>query len=191
MLRIHTTRLELVAATPHVARSEAAAARGWYAPLDVVPPPAWPPPGNDRASQSWLAGRIARDADRPGWWLWYVLRRPDAHLGRRELIGNAGFKGVPDDRGTVELGYALLPRWHGRGYGTELAGALVTWAFAHAGVARIMAETYPELIASVRVLEKTGFQATCRGAGTDTLRFELRRSAFEARGPSVPADRHQ
>ena len=101
MLRIHTTRLELVSATPHVARSEAAAAHGWYAPLDVVPPPAWPPPGNDRASQSWLAGRIARDADRPGWWLWYVLRRSDAHLGRRELIGNAGFKGVPDDRGTV------------------------------------------------------------------------------------------
>jgi [ribosomal protein S5]-alanine N-acetyltransferase len=182
MLRIRTARLDLVAATAGVARHEAAAMRGWHAPLEVLPPPSWPPPGNDRSSQMWLAGRIARDADPPGWWLWYVIRRPDGHVMGRELIGNAGFKGAPDERGSVELGYALLPCWHGHGYGTELAGALVGWAFSHEGVARIMAETYPDLVASVRVLEKHGFQATCRGAGAQTLRFELRRSVFEKRG---------
>jgi RimJ/RimL family protein N-acetyltransferase len=182
MLRIQTARLELIAASPDLARREAAALNGWHAPLDVLPPASWPPPGNDRSSQAWLAGRIVGDADRPGWWLWYVVRRPRGHeTRRRELIGNAGFKGAPDAHGSVELGYALLPGWQGQGYGTEVAGGLVRWAFSHQRVERIMAETYPEFVASVRVLEKHGFQATCRGGSSHTIRFELRRSVFEGR----------
>ena len=182
MLRIRTECLELIAATPDLARREAVAANGWHAPLEVLPPASWPPPGSDRSSQAWLAGRIIQDADRPGWWLWYVVRRPRGHAVRRTLIGNAGFKGAPDAHGSVELGYALLPEWQGQGYGTELAGGLVTWAFSHERVERIMAETYPEFVASVRVLEKHGFQVTCRGASSHTIRLELRRSVFEQRG---------
>jgi ribosomal-protein-alanine N-acetyltransferase len=182
MLRIRTERLELIAATPDLARHEAAAANGWHAPLEVLPPASWPPPGSDRSSQAWLAGRIIEDADRLGWWLWYVVHRPREHaMGGRTLIGNAGFKGAPDAHGSVELGYALLPGWEGRGYGTELAGGLVTWAFSHERVERIMAETYPEFVASVRVLEKHGFRPTCRGTSSHTIRFELRRSVFEQR----------
>jgi [ribosomal protein S5]-alanine N-acetyltransferase len=181
MLRIHTERLELIAATPAVARDEAAAVSAWHVPLDVPTPLSWPPPGNDRSSQEWLAGRITRPGDPAGWWSWYVVRQPHRPATRRELIGNAGFKGAPDSRGSVELGYGLLPSWHRQGYGTELAGALVEWAFSHDRVLRIMAETYPDLIASVRVLEKNGFQPACRGAGAGTLRFELRRSVFELR----------
>jgi [ribosomal protein S5]-alanine N-acetyltransferase len=184
MLRIQTAHLELIAATPDLARREAAALNGWHAPLDVLRPASWPPPGNDRSSQAWLACRIVGDADRPGWWLWYVVRRPRGHEMSRELIGTAGFKGAPDAHGSVELGYALLPGWQGQGYGTELAGGLVTWAFSHQRVERIMAETYPEVAASVRVLEKHGFQATCRGGSSHTIRFELRRSVFEGRSPN-------
>jgi ribosomal-protein-alanine N-acetyltransferase len=181
MLRIQTTRLELIAATPDLARREAAAVNGWHAPLDVVPPPSWPPPGNDRSSQAWLAGRIVADADRPGWWLWYVVRRSYAHETGRELIGHAGFKGAPDAHGSVELGYALLPAWRGQRYGTELAECLVAWAFSHDDVERIMAETYPEFVGSVCVLEKHGFQVTGRGGSSQTIRFELRRRVFEGR----------
>ena len=186
MLRIGTERLELIAATPDLARREAATVNDWHTPLDVLSPASWPPPGNDRSSQAWLAGRIVGDADRPGWWLWYVVRRSRGHEMPRELIGNAGFKGVPDGRGSVELGYALLPEWQGQGYGTELAGRLVAWAFSHDHVERIMAETYPEFVGSVRVLEKHGFQLTCRGASSHTIRFELRRSVFEKRKGGEP-----
>jgi len=179
-VRIRTVRLELIAAPADVTVNEAAGAAHWYAPLGVERPDTWPPPFNDQVSQTWFARRIARGRGEPGWLLWYVLRRPD-RMSRPLLIGNGGFTGPPDMRGSVELGYSLLPSCHGQGYGTELAAALVAWAFGHAQVARVLAVTYPSLIPSIRVLEKNGFQRICHGGDRTSLTFELRRAVFEGR----------
>jgi RimJ/RimL family protein N-acetyltransferase len=181
MPTIHTARLELIAATPAVARGESDNAPDWHAPLGVAPPEAWPPPYNDTASQAWFARRVEQAAASPGWLLWYVVRRPDAAFPQRLLVGNCGFRGAPDERGSVEIGYSLLPRWQGRGYGTELAASLVTWAFGNPQVERVIAITYPELAASMRVLEKNGFQLTGRGTDRRSLIFELRRTVHEGR----------
>jgi RimJ/RimL family protein N-acetyltransferase len=181
MLKLHTARLELVAAPAAVTRNEAAGVTDWFAPLEVEPPAAWPPPFHDQTSQTWFARRIEREPAPRGWLLWYVVRTPDAALHRRVLIGNGGFRGAPDARGSVELGYSLLPPWQGQGYGTELASALVAWAFSHDDVQRVLAVTYPALVASIRVLEKNGFQRICRGADIHSLVFELRRGVFERR----------
>jgi len=181
VLTLQTPRLELIAASAGVALREAGRLPGWFVCLDVPEPDVWPPPLNDETSQGWFATRIARDGGPPGWWLWYVIRRSDATSLRRLLIGNCGFKGGPDARGSVEIGYSLLPEWQGHGYGTELTDALIEWAFSHDQVARIAAETYPELGASIRVLEKQGFQPTGRGSDRRSVVFELRRTVFECR----------
>jgi ribosomal-protein-alanine N-acetyltransferase len=187
VLRIRTARLELIAAPAQVARHEATGATDWYAPLEVEPPRTWPPPYNDRKSQTWFARRIEREEPALGWLLWYVVRSPDAALDRRVLIGNGGFTGAPDPRGSVEIGYSLLPAWQGQGYATELTAGLVAWAFSHEHVHRVMAVTYPALPASIHVLEKNGFQPTCRGTDLRGLVFELRRGVFEGRLASAAA----
>ncbi len=181
MLRIRTARLELIAAPADVTRNEAAGMAEWYAPLQVERPGAWPPPFNDAASQGWFARRLAREQADPGWLLWYVIHGHDSAPGRRALIGNGGFTGPPDAHGSVEIGYSLLPEWQGQGHGTELTAALVAWAFSHARVHRVLAVTYPALPASIRVLEKNGFQPMCRGRQAGSLVFELRRGVFECR----------
>ena len=181
MLKIRTARLELVAAPADVTRDEACGVADWYAPLGVQRPETWPPPFNDRRSQRWFARRLEREQGGSGWLLWYVMLRSDSAQDRRILIGNGGFTGTPDARGSVELGYSLLPVWHGQGYGTELTAALVAWAFSHEPVQRVLAVTYPALTASIRVLEKNGFQRTCRGGDLRTVVFELRRGVFECR----------
>jgi RimJ/RimL family protein N-acetyltransferase len=178
-LIIRTPHLELVAAEPDVALAEAAAAPDWWRALAVARPASWPPPLNDLESLTWFARAIADDPAALGWFTWYVVRPDDQG---RLLVGSCGFKGRPDTRGSVEIGYGLLPEYQRQGFGTELTWALVSWAFRHDAVVRILAETLPELVGSVRVLEKNGFELVGRGSARDTILFELRRTVFERRG---------
>ena len=56
-----------------------------------------------------------------------------------------------------EIAYELLRRFHGRGYATEAARALVD-AAAATGRHRLWATLRPRNVASLRVLEKIGFR---------------------------------
>jgi len=76
------------------------------------------------------------------------------------LVGSGGIASSPDP-GTVFIGYSVLDEFQCRGYATEAVRHIVAAAFALPGVRRIMATTYPELVGSIRVLEKNGF--VCAG----------------------------
>ena len=73
------------------------------------------------------------------------------------MIGSAGFKGPPDSTGTVEIAYAIVPSFEGRGYAPEAATALVGFASASGQVRTVRAHTLPASNASTRVLLKCGF----------------------------------
>jgi ribosomal-protein-alanine N-acetyltransferase len=72
---------------------------------------------------------------------------------------------------------AWLEAHQRRGYASEAVEALVGWAFGHPEVTRVIAETYPELVPSVGVLEKTGFRLIGAGSEERVIRFERRRNA--------------
>lgn len=76
------------------------------------------------------------------------------------VVGNAAFKGPPDEGGVVEIAYAIVPRFEGRGYATEAAKALVEHARTDGRVRGVRAHTLPLENASTRVLTKCGFQRT-------------------------------
>jgi ribosomal-protein-alanine N-acetyltransferase len=82
---IHTTRLELVAATVELAEAEINNLAEFSDMLAVPQPASWPPPLNDEHSQQYLLEslRKAQPAD-AGWNLWFCIRREP-----RELLGNA------------------------------------------------------------------------------------------------------
>jgi RimJ/RimL family protein N-acetyltransferase len=94
----------------------------------------------------------------PRFWLvctsWLIL-----HREKKVYIGEAGFKGPPLNRSSVEIGYGILEPFRGQGYMTEAAGALTKLAFAQRDcrVERVTALTLPENMASHRVLEKNGY----------------------------------
>jgi RimJ/RimL family protein N-acetyltransferase len=74
------------------------------------------------------------------------------------LIGRCGFAiGDPDDEQAV-LWYTLHPDSWGHGYAPEAARALVGFGFRELGLHRVWADTDPENLASVRVLEKLGMR---------------------------------
>ena len=78
--------------------------------------------------------------------------------GTECAIGNAGFKGPPDDEGVVEIAYGVVPDFEGKGFATEAAGQLVCYAADDSSVRLIRAHTLPEENASTRVLTKNGFK---------------------------------
>ncbi len=59
-----------------------------------------------------------------------------------------------------EAGWALDPRFAGRGYATEALRAALTWADANLAAERSVAIIAPENTASIRVAEKTGYRQT-------------------------------
>lgn len=75
--------------------------------------------------------------------------------GDNRVIGFAriGFAGVKAGK----LGYAIAAQERGRGYATDAARALTTFAFTELGLHRISAATGPENAASIAMVEKLGF----------------------------------
>jgi ribosomal-protein-alanine N-acetyltransferase len=73
------------------------------------------------------------------------------------VVGTAAFKGPPDAEGVVEIAYAIVPEYQGRGYATKAAEALVAFAFSDPRVSVLRAHTLPTPNASTRVLTKCLF----------------------------------
>lgn len=82
-------------------------------------------------------------------------------------VGQLGCKGLPDENGVVEIGYGLNPEARGRGYATEIVGALTAWLLGQPTVSLVTAECLATNLASVRVLEKTGFKFVGKKAGEE------------------------
>lgn len=72
-------------------------------------------------------------------------------------VGGIGFKGVPDERGCVEVGYGIDEAFQRRGYATEATRAMAGWALAQPGVRSVIAQTESWNAASQKVLLASGF----------------------------------
>jgi RimJ/RimL family protein N-acetyltransferase len=79
------------------------------------------------------------------------------HRESNAAIGGGGFKGEPGPDGIVEIAYWINEEFRGLGYATEVAEAIVAFAFADPRVRLVCAHTLPDAMASPRVLEKCGF----------------------------------
>jgi RimJ/RimL family protein N-acetyltransferase len=99
-------------------------------------------------------GAAEADAGRALWYSNWQVVVPA--LGR--VAGGVCFKGPPDARGEVEIGYGLDPDFRGHGYMTETVGAVISWAFAQDGVTAVLAETDLENGPSHAVLVRCGFR---------------------------------
>lgn len=84
---------------------------------------------------------------------WMLVHRQEG-----AIIGTAGFLGPPDQRGEMEIRYAMGRAHRGQGYMTEAVEAICRWALEQPGVRHITAETDLMGRASQRVLEHLGFQ---------------------------------
>lgn len=88
-----------------------------------------------------------------GWWMAF-----DKSSG--EFAGRGGIRWIEiEGREEVEVGYALLPFYWGRGLATELACESASVGFEILELERLAAVTLPTNDASKRVLRKIGMEA--------------------------------
>jgi len=74
------------------------------------------------------------------------------------LIGTATLFNLSLDNGRAELGYGMGRAHWGKGYMNEALSALVSHAFEVIGLRRLEADVDPRNDASIRTLERLGFQ---------------------------------
>jgi [ribosomal protein S5]-alanine N-acetyltransferase len=155
-LHVETPRLLLVAWPAELLED--------VSPLGATKPEGWP----DEELQGLLdlyAGWLRDDPGVLGWGPWIAIDR-----AANAIVGGAGFVGKPRD-GQVELGYGIAPEAQRRGYATEAAGGVVAWAQRQHGVERVVAGCDADNAASIRVLEKLGFERA--GTADGQLRWVL------------------
>jgi [ribosomal protein S5]-alanine N-acetyltransferase len=174
-LVLRTSRLELVAATLSLIETELAGAAQLARSLDAESG-AWPPPLNDEKSLRWTAEKLRAHPEHAGFYIWYVVLTEN-HA--RRLVGLVAFKGPPDANGSVETGYSVVEEFQRRGIGTEATRALIEWAFQHPQIQEVTAETYPELHASLRVMQRCGMNSYGEGSEPRTVRYGIRKKQFQ------------
>ena len=184
---IETTRLRLVPGTAELTTA-AVSHRGRFSDLlDAQIPLTWPPELMTPGIQSFVAEMLVRRPELSGWWLWYIVLKGHPDPMRDTLIGSTMFKGPPRAGGVLEVGYAILEAFQGKGYATEATSALVRRALQVPGVSEVAAETFPTLPASIRVMEKCGMRFIGAGLEQGTIRYSVvrRRAAKEGAEPNA------
>jgi [ribosomal protein S5]-alanine N-acetyltransferase len=96
-------------------------------------------------------GRLIDHQHAHGFSLWAVADRD-----RGEVVGVAGLVLVEMTRPEVEVVYELERDAWGRGIATEVGRACLDVAFGPLGLERVVALSYPENAASVRLMQKIG-----------------------------------
>ena len=115
----------------------------------------WSDAGNERVEEDATPEQIRAWAEGVPWGVW------ESESG--ELVGDCSLF-FADEHGDWELAYGLRRERWGRGYATEAARACVRYGFDQLGLEKIVADVDSANRASVRVLEKCGFERVPGGA---------------------------
>lgn len=168
---IRSRRLRLVSATRHLMEMDLEGRDALAGALGTDVPESWPPDLYGAGAMRFALQELAECSEH-GWSFWYMVIRGNPG----ELAGIAGFKGWPDQSGSVEIGYSVLSHHQRQGFATEAVQRLVGWAFTHHNVMEVCAETFPHLSQSIKVLKKNGFRHTGAGSEAGVIRYAINRS---------------
>ena len=111
--------------------------------------------------------------DRHGYGLWMLRSRSD-----NAFVGRAVLRHVHvADNDEIEVGYALMPEFWGRGLATEVGREIVRAAFEDAGLSDLVAFTLPTNQASQNVIRKLGgvFEKETTYKGFPHVLFRIKR----------------
>ena len=145
---INTKRLQIIRCEQRHLEALAASRATLAALLGFTLPPSWP-----LFPEAYVPSPAPeREANHP--WGSYFFLAPTL----KSLVGSGGFKGAPDNSGTVEIGYEIGQEHWNNGFASEAVRGLIDFAFDDPAVLAVSAHTLAEQNASCRVLQKAGLK---------------------------------
>jgi len=93
-----------------------------------------------------------------------------------QLIGTICTWNIDIEKDTAEIGYELLPSFHGKGIMQEALTAVIDFGFNSMQLKSITAHTVPGNIASSKLLERNNFKLI--GEAGEEIIYQLEREAF-------------
>lgn len=171
---IETERLRVVSLAVLKGRPYPADRRSLERDLGIHVPEGWPPLLLGRLLPAFLHAEEEGRAESTDM-AWLLVLKGHGH-SLPVAVGLCGFLAPPDPEGKMEIRYAVMDDYKGRGLATEGATAVVSWAFLSGMARTIIAQTGKDEFAAMRVLAKLGFILVSKGHG-DTFLFE-RQSPF-------------
>lgn len=87
---------------------------------------------------------------------------------RDRVIGDMRLRrSSPPEEGEAEIGWVMHPVYHGRGYATEAAAALIDYGFTVHALSRVWAGLDPRNVASARVCLRLGMHREAASPSED------------------------
>jgi ribosomal-protein-alanine N-acetyltransferase len=116
------------------------------------PHPQWPLPILLEAFPV-MANDLLDDPSLIGWHAWCIV-----HMQDKMIIGDVGFKGAPDEKGLIKVGYSVIPAYRNKGIAREAVEAIVNIVKEDPEVKRITAEVLALNLPSIRMLRSLGWE---------------------------------
>lgn len=149
--------------------------------------PEWPGP-DTREFLPYYVHLLRGDQSFLPWGVWLMVKEDVFGLpSKRQVIGDLGFKGPPDENGAVDIGYAVVPQERGKGYATEAVRTLIDWAFRSAAIKVVTADCEESNAASAAVLQGAGMKRD--GRKQRLLHWKMTRRVWEDSRPGAPGSR--
>jgi RimJ/RimL family protein N-acetyltransferase len=114
------------------------------------------PKGEEITPLFWLEFLNSKLIDEPENFFWWSPRL--MIVNQCHVVGACGFKAPPDQTGSVEIGYGVIPSQQKQGFATQAVALLLEETFSRSEIKTIVAYTIPSESASGRVLAKNNFE---------------------------------
>lgn len=151
ILEIKTNRLKLLPFTKEICEDVLLSSTSVLINSGINPAYGWP----DLETLDTLPriiNNLSKVKSPSGFESWMVLHKND-----NSLIGDIGFKGLPNENGEIDLGYGIIASERGKGYAKEAAIGLIEWAFDQSEIQAITANCLRESIFSQKILIALNF----------------------------------
>ena len=151
-LLIETSRLKLLPFTKKICEETLINSVEALKSINIIPCEGWP----DLETLNTLPRILVNlnKAEQPsGFESWMIIEKNSNYL-----IGDIGFKGIPNDNGEIDLGYGIIANKRRSGFAIEAASCLLAWAFAQLKVKVVTANCHSDNLGSKRILSLLNFR---------------------------------